>query len=104
MKIRGHRIELDEVEGALASLASVEEAATFTVPDGEGSMALHAAVVGRAGDSPDERAVLAELRHLLPSYALPSQVAFVETMPRTPTGKVDVGALVARATRRVAHE
>ena len=53
VKVRGHRVELDEVEGALVSLASVEEAAVFTVPDGEGSSALHAAVVGRAAEHTD---------------------------------------------------
>ena len=90
VKVRGHRVELDEVEGALASLASVEEAAVFTVPDGEGSSALHAAVVGRAADTLTARALLAELRNVLPPYALPSQITFLATMPRTPTGKVDV--------------
>jgi amino acid adenylation domain-containing protein len=97
VKVRGHRVELEEVEAALLSLASVEEAAVFTVPDGEGSQALRAAVVAGA-DAPAERDVLADLRRILPPYALPSHIAFVETMPRTPTGKVDVKALLERAT------
>jgi amino acid adenylation domain-containing protein len=104
VKVRGHRVELDEVEGALASLASVEEAAVFTVPDGEGSSALHAAVVGPAADTLTERALLAELRNLLPPYALPSQITFLATMPRTPTGKVDVRALVAGEAQRIPQE
>ena len=105
MKIRGHRVELDEVEGALLSLAAVEEAAVFTVPDGEGSSALHAAVVaGGAGRAPTERDLLAELREMLPPYALPSQISLVAAMPRTPTGKVDVGALIARETQGVPEE
>ena len=80
---------------------AVEEAAVFTVPDGEGSSALHAAVVaGRAG-IPTERELLAELRNILPPHALPSQIRFVAAMPRTPTGKVDVRALVARQTRPI---
>ena len=49
-------------------------------------------------DAPSERDVLADLRRILPPYALPSHIAFVETMPRTPTGKVDVTALLERAT------
>ena len=103
VKIRGYRVELDEVEAALASLASVEEVAVFTVPDREGSSALHAAVVGRAGDHATERSVLAALHTLLPPHALPSRVVFMATMPRTPTGKVDLAALVAHETRQVAH-
>ncbi len=45
VKVRGHRVELEEVETALLSLDPVEEAAVFTVPDGEGSSAIRAAVV-----------------------------------------------------------
>ena len=99
MKIRGHRVELDEVEGALVSLARVDEAAAYTVPDGEGSSALRAAVVAADSDTaPNERDLLAELRDMLPPYALPSRISFVASMPRTPTGKVDVRALIARET------
>ncbi len=97
VKVRGHRVELEEVEAALLSLASVEEAAVFTVPDGEGSSALRAAVVAGA-HPPSDREVLSDLRRILPPYALPSTIAFVESMPRTPTGKVDVQALLARET------
>jgi amino acid adenylation domain-containing protein len=103
VKVRGHRVELDEVEAALLSLASVEEAAVFTVPDGEGSSALRAAVVVGGGDAPpSEREMLADLRRTLPPYALPSQIAVVAAMPRTPTGKVDVRALGGHMAERTA--
>jgi amino acid adenylation domain-containing protein len=102
VKIRGHRVELDEVEGALGSLAAVDEAAVFTTPDGEGSSALHAAVVAAGGGrAPTERELLAELREMLPPHALPSRISLMAAMPRTPTGKVDVGALIARETHGV---
>ncbi len=55
VKIRGHRVELEEVEGALLSLTTVDEAAVFTVPDSEGSSALHAVVVA-APDRPGDGA------------------------------------------------
>jgi L-proline---[L-prolyl-carrier protein] ligase len=105
VKVRGHRVELDEVEGSLVALAAVDEAAVFTIPDGEGSFALHAAVVtGGGGRTPTERDLLAELREMLPPHALPSRIRLVPALPRTPTGKVDVGALVARETQGIPHE
>ena len=61
VKVRGHRVELEEVEAALLSLAPVEEAAVFTVPDGEGSSAIRAAVVAGADDI-TERDLLASLK------------------------------------------
>jgi acyl-CoA synthetase (AMP-forming)/AMP-acid ligase II len=104
VKVRGHRVELEEVETALLSLASVEEAVVFTVPDGEGSSALRAAVVVGAGTPPTEREILGDLRRTLPAYALPSAISFVASMPRTPTGKVDVKVLAGQAAERVAHD
>src|SRR5918993_3915074 len=95
VKVRGYRVELEEVETALLSLAAVEEAAVFTVPDDEGSSAIRAAVV--VGDAnADERTLLASLRRVLPPHAVPEQLAVLETLPRTPTGKVDGNALRAR--------
>jgi acyl-CoA synthetase (AMP-forming)/AMP-acid ligase II len=82
----------------------VEEAVVFTVPDGEGSSALRAAVVVGAGTPPTEREILGDLRRTLPAYALPSAISFVASMPRTPTGKVDVKVLAGQAAERVAHD
>jgi amino acid adenylation domain-containing protein len=96
VKVRGHRVELEEVEAALLSLAAVEEAAVFTVPDGEGSSALRAAVVVGGDAPPAVRDMLADLRRSLPPYALPSEIAVVDALPRTPTGKVDVRALAGQ--------
>jgi amino acid adenylation domain-containing protein len=93
VKVRGHRVELEEVETALLSLAEVEEAAVFTVPDGEGSSAIRAAVVVGGGDAVDPREILAGLRKVLPVHAVPAEVTLVPSLPRTPTGKVDGRAL-----------
>ena len=99
VKIRGHRVELDEIESALLSLAAVDEAAVFTVPDGEGSSALHAAVVAGRSREFAHRAGTA-WRSCARSFRrtrCPRRLAFCRSLPRTPTGKVDVHALVAQA-------
>ena len=44
IKTRGYRVELDEVEAALASHPHTESAAVYPVPDEEGSQRIHAAV------------------------------------------------------------
>jgi acyl-coenzyme A synthetase/AMP-(fatty) acid ligase len=100
VKIRGHRVELDEVEGALLSLSAIDEAAAFTVPDGEGSSSLRAVVVGNHAVRSSERELLAQLGTLLPPYALPAQIAFMSSLPRTPTGKVDVAALATGSSQQ----
>jgi acyl-coenzyme A synthetase/AMP-(fatty) acid ligase len=104
VKVRGHRVELDEVEGALLSLDAVEEAAVFTVPDEEGSSALWAAIVAGQQAPVSERELLAGLREILPPHAVPARLDIVGSMPRTPTGKVDTRMLIAQAMERVSHD
>jgi acyl-CoA synthetase (AMP-forming)/AMP-acid ligase II len=70
------------------------------VPDGEGSAALRAAVVVGGEAPPPEREMLADLRRVLPLYALPSAIAVVGAMPRTPTGKIDLRVLGGHAEER----
>jgi amino acid adenylation domain-containing protein len=94
VKVRGYRVELEEVENALLSLAMVEEAAAIAVPDGEGSSSLRAAVVVD-GSGVSERELWAGLRSLLPPHAVPSDIVLLAALPRTPTGKVDRNALAA---------
>jgi len=86
VKVRGHRVELEEVEAALLSLASVEEAAVFTVPDGEGSSALRAVVVVGVGArelSPDQ---VSAIRNVVASSVpnlKPEKVTVTDTANRT---------------------
>jgi len=95
VKVRGHRVELEEVEAALLSLPTVEEAAVFTVPDAEGSSAIRAAVVAGPEARASETEMLAGLRRVLPPQALPTAISVVAAFPRTPTAKVDLAALRA---------
>jgi len=101
VKVRGHRVELEAVERALLSLATVQEAVAFTVPDGEGSARLRAVVVAGSGDGADPqasggRALALALRQLLPAYAIPELIDVTDVLPRTATGKVDRNTLTAR--------
>ncbi len=91
VKVRGHRIELEAIDAALADQPGVAAATVVVTRHDQGDDRLIAAVV--ANDAPiDERALLAALRRLLPSYAVPSAIASVPSLPRTGTGKVDRNA------------
>jgi acyl-coenzyme A synthetase/AMP-(fatty) acid ligase len=96
VKVRGHRVELEEVETALLLLEEVEEAAAFTVPDGEGSSSLRAAVVTNQPTGSPGHGIQAQLKGRLPIHAVPVSIAVLDRLPRTPTGKVDRQALQAR--------
>lgn len=98
VKVRGHRVELEEVEAALLGLAAVEQAAAFTVADPDGGATLRAAVVLAAGSPATPREIEAGLRRVLPPHAVPAGIAVLDGLPRTPTGKVDRNALSGDAT------
>ncbi len=96
VKVRGFRVELEEIERALLDLEAVFEAAVWVVPDGEGSSALRAAVVVDPAAQASPRGLAGALKQALPAYAVPGRIDLVDAMPRTPTGKVDRRALAAQ--------
>ena len=89
VKTRGHRVELDEVEAALAAHPDVSEAAAFVVPDDHGSKAIMAAVQLRDAAAVDVAALTLHARTKLPGYAVPRQLSVVDQFPRTSSGKID---------------
>ncbi len=91
VKIRGVRIELEEIEHALLNHPSIREAAVVAREDGSGAKALCAYFAGT-----EELPVKAVREHLskeLPEYMLPSYFVPLTRMPLTPNGKIDRKAL-----------
>ncbi len=93
VKIRGFRVEPGEVEQVLREHAAVADAAVVVRQRTAGDVRLVAYVVGQTAGPPD----LAELRQFLasrlPDYMIPSQLAAVDAIPTTSSGKVDRKAL-----------
>ncbi|WP_424184745.1 AMP-binding protein [Actinokineospora sp. G85] len=84
VKLRGFRVELDEVEAALRTHPGVREAAV-AVRDAQ----LHAFFDGDA----DPAGVKAAAAARLPDYAVPVYCTRLDGLPRTGAGKVDHAAL-----------
>ncbi|MEV4490018.1 amino acid adenylation domain-containing protein [Micromonospora coxensis] len=88
VKVRGHRLELGEVEGALRAAPGVREAAA----------ALHGdRLLGYVTGDVDPEQVRARLATVLPGYAVPSAVLVLPALPLTPNGKLDRAALPAES-------
>lgn len=93
VKTRGYRVELDEIEVALLAQPWIEEAATYTVDDGQGSQLIRAAVTPAPGAELSVGLILKHLAERLPAYAIPTQIDILSEFPRTSTGKIDRRAL-----------
>ena len=82
----GFNIHPSEVETALASHPAVEDCTVFGVPDERWGEAPVAYVVRDGNVSTDE--LIAHCENRLARYKRPREIVFVETIPRTPSGKV----------------
>ena len=82
----GFNIHPSEIETALASHPAVEDCTVFGVPDERWGEAPVAYVV-RAGDISTEE-LIAHCTDRLARYKRPREIVFVDTIPRTPSGKV----------------
>jgi amino acid adenylation domain-containing protein len=95
LKVRGVRIEPDEVERALGRVAGVKEAAVAQERDAGGAATLLAWVVAAAGGAPSPEVLRRALRASLPEPMVPSRFIAVAALPRTASGKLDRRALPA---------
>ena len=97
VKVRGHSVDLTEIEAALAACPGVTKgAALLASGDLQGAPGRLVGYVTTSPGAPRDAALLR--RHLtarLPSYMVPAAIAFVDAMPVTASGKVDRNALAA---------
>jgi amino acid adenylation domain-containing protein len=94
LKVRGNRVEPEEVEAALTALPGVREAAVAG-RDGPEGLRLVAYVVRGAGSRAGIEALRRGLAERLPDFMVPSSFVFLDGLPRTASGKVDREALPA---------
>ncbi|HWM91031.1 MAG TPA: amino acid adenylation domain-containing protein [Thermoanaerobaculia bacterium] len=94
VKLRGIRVEPEEVEAALAACPGVRQAAVLA-RDG----ALVAYVLPEVQDPGLPAALRAALGSRLPAFLVPSLIVLVDSFPRTPSGKVDRRALARMEVR-----
>ncbi|WP_433550377.1 non-ribosomal peptide synthetase [Micromonospora zamorensis] len=107
VKIRGHRIEPDEIESVLAGHPDIAFAATVVAGHDRDSRSIVAFLQPRQPGAVQDLVsrVAAHARQALPAYMVPSSYALLSTMPLTATGKIDRAALARiKPPRRSAAE
>ena len=92
LKVRGHRVEIAEVEAALLAVPGVREAAAGGDERPEGTR-LVAWLVRDPRHPPGIGDLRRALTLSLPASMIPSSFVFLDALPRTASGKVDRQAL-----------
>jgi amino acid adenylation domain len=94
-KIRGHRVELGEVQAALDNLEEVAQSAVVAAEDQFGVKRLVAYVVLREVAPSSGTQIRRALLRILPDWMVPTSVHVVRELPLTRNGKLDQRALAA---------
>ena len=94
LKIRGYRVEPDEIAAALGAQPGVAACSVVARDDG-GERRLVAYVVPAPGAGVGREALIAALRRSLPDYMVPATFVTLAALPLTISGKVDRAALPA---------
>lgn len=93
VKVRGYRVELEEVENLLTAHPGVQEAAVVAYRNAAQEMTIISAVKLHELGSIAEKELIAALKEQLPAYAVPQSIIEISDFPRTGTGKIDRPAI-----------
>ena len=93
IKIRGHRVECEEIEVALSRHPEITHSAIMVRQNARDEQELIAYVVPRRESSISSRQLRDFLGKVLPNYMIPQMVLVLESLPMTASGKIDRKAL-----------
>ena len=93
IKVRGFRVETEEIESLMLNIEGVIEAVVKTFKPSEGDTRLVAFLNVKESFVMEPGEVAVQLRGKMPSYMIPSVIRLMHGFPLTINGKIDRGAL-----------
>ncbi len=93
VKLRGYRIELQDIDANLLALDEIKRAVTELVQPPGGEPLLVAYLQSNDGNPLNTAALRRSLIAVLPSYMIPQRFVWIDEFPLTPNGKLDRQAL-----------
>ncbi|MBN2656328.1 MAG: amino acid adenylation domain-containing protein [Spirochaetales bacterium] len=102
VKIRGLRIEPEEIEKAVIPLEGISDAVVIAEKDNQGHTVLSCYyTTDKKGPDPDPRDFRVKLSRTLPDYMIPTNFFMLEELPLTDNKKIDRKALGRPSSRRI---
>ncbi|MDY2595248.1 MAG: amino acid adenylation domain-containing protein [Oliverpabstia sp.] len=90
VKIRGLRIELEEIENAISTVEGITQAVVVVRKNKEGRQIICAFYSGKERETKEIRQIIGKT---LPQYMIPHVFTYMEELPLTPSGKINRTAL-----------
>ena len=104
VKVRGFRIELNEIESAICEVAPVRQAIVVAREDIPGDIRLLAYLIALDAQTLSLDELREQLNRKLPGYMVPSTFVLLSGVPLTSTGKIDRKALPSPDAEVLASE
>ncbi|MGN7412147.1 non-ribosomal peptide synthetase family protein [Paenibacillus sp. SAF-068] len=95
LKIRGHRIEIGEIEDHFARLDQIQNVAVIPKKESDGQNMLVGYFTSKDGSTLSVSDIKAALTEKLPSYFVPKWICQLDEMPIAPTGKINRKSMVS---------
>ena len=89
VKINGYRIELEEIENALLSIAGIKDAVVSVFTDDKETKLLCGYICLNKKEAFDKELINNQLKSMLPEYMIPAYYQVMEFLPLTVNGKID---------------
>ncbi|MEP4546049.1 MAG: amino acid adenylation domain-containing protein [Saccharospirillum sp.] len=89
VKVRGYRIELGDIDAALATCSDVTSACSYVWELAPGDARIVGCIVSGSKSGPNLVGIRKELRSLLPAYMIPQYILTIDSVPLSPSGKID---------------
>ena len=93
IKTSGYRVSRTEIEEIFYQQGQVKEVAVIGIPDEILGQSIKAVLVVKEGDSITIPSLLSYCAQHLPRYMVPKFIQIVDSLPKTPNGKIDYPAL-----------
>jgi amino acid adenylation domain-containing protein len=95
VNLRGHRVELEEIETVLAEHLLIQTAVVVATEHPRGETALAAYITVHGNEKPSVASLRQFARETLPDFMVPCAFIFCDSLPLTQNGKIDRNALPA---------
>jgi amino acid adenylation domain-containing protein len=95
IKLRGHRIEVGEIEAVLVDHPTLDNAVVILRKEPDGAAQLVAYLTSAGKEAIDTGTIRDYLREKLPAYMVPAGIVCLDLLPMTASGKIDRSKLPA---------